>query len=119
MAERKSLPASVTALLDGASDALARSNEALSYGDNYTAKHEAQYSLALIVEAVKALAPHDPMGALALIGIHLGYRGIELTEMYEDENIVYSWKELFGVRYGADVTRTVNRRSNRKRMEFY
>ena len=119
MAELQSLPASVTQLLDGARNAIARSDQALAYGDGYTARSEAQYSMALIVEAVKCLAPHDPMGALALIGTHLGHQGIELEEVFEDEQITYQWKELFGVKYAADVTRVVNRRSNRKRMGFY
>jgi hypothetical protein len=119
MAELQSLPASVTQLLDGARNALARSENALSYGDSHGAHYEAKQSMMLIFEAVKCLAPHDPMGALALIGTHLGYDGIELEELFEDEQVTYQWKEMFGIKYGADVTRIVNRRSNRKRMGFY
>jgi hypothetical protein len=119
MAELQSLPASVTQLLDGAKNALARSENALSHGDSFSAQHEARHSMMLIFEAVKHLAPHDPMGALALVGTHLGYDGIELEELFEDEQVTYQWKELFGIKYAADVTRTVNRRSNRKRMGFY
>jgi hypothetical protein len=119
MKDIQSLPASVTQLLDGARNAIARSDNALAYGDPHTARSEAQYSMALIVEAVKCLAPHDPMGALALIGAHLGHQGIELEDVFEDEQVTYQWKELFGIKYGADVTRIVNRRSNRKRMGFY
>ncbi len=119
MAELQSLPASVTQLLDGARNAIARSDQALAYGDGYTARSEAQYSMALIVEAVKSLAPHDPMAAMALIGAHMGHQGIEVEDYFEDEEVTYQWKELFGVKYAADVTRVVNRRSNRKRMGFY
>lgn len=119
MAELQSLPASVTHLLDNAKHALARSDQALAHGDPFTAQHEARHSMMLIFEAVKHIAPHDPMGALALVGTHLGYDGIEVEDYFEDEHVTYQWKEMFGIKYAADVTRVVNRRSNRKRMGFY
>lgn len=119
MAELQSLPASVTQLLDSAKGALARSNDALSYGDPYGAQAEARHSMMLIFEAVKHIAPHDPLGALALVGAHLGHDGIEVEDYFEDEQVTYQWKEMFGIKYAADVTRVVNRRSNRKRMGFY
>ena len=119
MAELQSLPASVTQLLDGAKNALARSDQALSYGDPYGAQAEARHSMMLIFEAVKHIAPHDPLGALALVGAHLGHEGIEVEDYFEDEHVTYQWKEMFGIKYAADVTRVVNRRSNRKRMGFY
>lgn len=112
MNEIQSLPASVEVLLDGARNALARSEAAESRGDYDLAKREANFTLALVVEAVKSLAPHAPQEAVALIGTQLGFRGIRKIETTITEVLNHTDKQMFGITYGRDSngTRTATQR---------
>lgn len=108
----ESLPPSVEVLLDGARNALARSEAAESRGDYGLAKNEANFTLALVVEAVKCLAPHAPQEAVALIAAQLGYRGVRKIETTITDVVNHSDKRLFGIKYGGDAngTRTATQR---------
>lgn len=119
MSQIQSLPASVEVLLDGARSALARSEAAESRGDHNLAKNEANFTLALVVEAVKCLAPHAPHEAIALIGTQLGFRGIRKIETTITEVLNHSNKELFGIRYGRESSGTRTATQRITDTEFY